>query len=146
MSIEINDFVGSIRRAEAAKDFVGGAPVPAPAGAQNAYEKESRAFATYLRSGKITAEVREASNMTTGDNGAIIPATIAAKIIETVEKICPIFNMTTKYNVKGTLTFPVYDESGDKVQCAYATEFTALDSHTGKFTPVALGGYLVGDF
>ena len=52
--------------------------------------------------------------------------------------------MTTKYNVKGTLTFPVYDESGDKVQCAYATEFNALDSHTGKFTSVALGGYLVG--
>lgn len=144
MSKEIKDIDATIRMAEAAKDFVAGAPVPAPAGAQNAYEKESRAFAAYLRSGKITAEVREASNMTTGDNGAIIPATIAAKIIETVENICPIFNLTTKYNVKGTLTFPVYDESGDKVQCAYATEFTALDSHTGKFTPVALGGFLVG--
>ena len=144
MSKEIKDIDATIRMAEAAKDFVAGAPVPAPAGAQNAYEKESRAFATYLRSGKITAEVREASNMSNGDNGAIIPATIAAKIIETVENICPIFNMTTKYNVKGTLTFPVYDESEDKVQCAYATEFTALESHTGKFTPVALGGYLVG--
>ena len=99
MSKEIKDIDATIRMAEAAKDFVGGAPVPAPAGAQNAYEKESRAFAAYLRSGKITAEVREASNMTNGDNGAIIPATIAAKIIETVENICPIFNMTTKYNV-----------------------------------------------
>lgn len=144
MTQEIKDIDATIRMADAAKAFVNDTPVPAPAGIQNAFEKESRAFATYIREGKITAEVREAVNMTKGENGAIIPTTIAAKIIETVENICPIFSLTTKYNVKGTLNFPVYDESVDQVKCAYATEFTALDSHTGKFTSVSLGGYLVG--
>lgn len=143
MSKEIKDIDDTVRMFDASKTLADGKKTPASSKAQADFEKESRAFASYVREGKIV-ETREAVNMTTGDNGAIIPATIAAKIIETVENICPIFNMTTKYNVKGTLTFPVYDESGDKVQCAYATEFTALESHTGKFTPVALGGYLVG--
>ena len=143
MSKEIKDIDDTVRMFDASKTLADGKKIPASSKAQADFEKESRAFASYIRKGKIV-ETREAVNMTTGDNGAIIPATIAAKIIETVENICPIFNMTTKYNVKGTITFPVYDESKDKVQCAYATEFTALDSHTGKFTPVALGGYLVG--
>lgn len=143
MSKEIKDIDDTVRMFDASKTLADGKKIPASSKAQADFEKESRAFASYIRKGKIV-ETREAVNMTTGDNGAIIPATIAAKIIETVENICPIFNMTTKYNVKGTITFPVYDESGDKVQCAYATEFTALDSHTGKFTPVVLGGYLVG--
>ena len=143
MSKEIKDIDETVRMFDASKTLADGKKIPASSKAQADFEKESRAFASYVRKGKIV-ETREAVNMTTGDNGAIIPATIAAKIIETVENICPIFNMTTKYNVKGTITFPVYDESGDKVQCAYATEFNALDSHTGKFTSVALGGYLVG--
>lgn len=143
MSKEIKDIDDTVRMFDASKTLADGKKTPASSKAQADFEKESRAFASYVREGKIV-ETREAVNMTTGDNGAIIPATIAAKIIETVENICPIFNMTTKYNVKGTLTFPVYDESGDKVQCAYATEFSALDSHTGKFTNVALKGYLVG--
>ena len=143
MSKEIKDIDDTVRMFDASKTLADGKKIPASSKAQADFEKESRAFASYIRKGKIV-ETREAVNMTTGDNGAIIPATIAAKIIETVENICPIFNMTTKYNVKGTITFPVYDESGDKVQCAYATEFTALESHTGKFTPVVLGGYLVG--
>ena len=100
-------------------------------------------MAEYVRSGKLT-EIRAGVNMTLGDNGAIIPTTIANKIIETVENICPIFDLSSKYNVKGSLTFPVYEETTDQVQCAYATEFKALDSHTGKFTTVSLGGYLVG--
>ena len=143
MSKEIKDIDDTVRMFDASKTLADGKKIPASSKAQADFEKESRAFASYIRKGKIV-ETRVAVNMTTGDNGAIIPATIAAKIIETVENICPIFNMTTKYNVKGTLTFPVYDESGDKVQCAYATEFNALDSHTGKLTSVALGGYLVG--
>lgn len=111
----------------------------------DAFEVESRAFANFIRTGKTNyTEERNAVNMSTGDNGAIIPSTIANKIIETVENICPIFSLTTKYNVKGTLNFPVYNEGTDAVKCAYAAEFTALESHTGKFTSVSIGGYLVG--
>lgn len=57
MTKEIKDIDATIRMAEAAKGLGDGAKAPAPQ-AQNAYEKESRAFAAYLRSGKITTEVR----------------------------------------------------------------------------------------
>lgn len=139
---EIKNIDETIRMYEAAKGVKGEGAVNTAA-AQSDYEQERRALAEFVRSGKLT-EIRAGVNMTLGDNGAIIPTTIANKIIETVENICPIFDLSSKYNVKGSLTFPVYDETTDQVQCAYATEFQALDSHTGKFTTVSLGGYLVG--
>lgn len=139
---EIKNIDETIRMYEAAKGVKGEGAVNTVA-AQSDYEQERRALAEYVRSGKLT-EIRAGVNMTLGDNGAIIPTTIANKIIETVENICPIFDLSSKYNVKGSLTFPVYDETTDQVQCAYATEFKALDSHTGNFTTVSLGGYLVG--
>lgn len=137
---EIKSIDETVRMYEAAKGIKGDAT---NTNAQSDYEQERRALAEYVRSGKLT-EIRAGVNMTLGDNGAIIPTSIANKIIETVENICPIFDLSSKYNVKGSLTFPVYDETTDQVQCAYATEFKALDSHTGKFTSVSLGGYLVG--
>lgn len=107
------------------------------------FEVEARAFADYIRAGRLSAvENRSAVNMTMGDNGAVIPSTIANKIIENVEEICPIYELSTHYNVKGELTFPVYDETGNKVACAYASEFTALSSQVGKFGKITLKGYL----
>lgn len=137
---EIKSIDETVRMYEAAKGIKGDVT---NTNAQSDYEQERRALAEFVRSGKLT-EIRAGVNMTLGDNGAIIPTTIANKIIETVENICPIFDLSSKYNVKGSLTFPVYDETTDQVQCAYATEFKALDSHTGNFTTVSLGGYLVG--
>lgn len=137
---EIKSIDETVRMYEAAKGIKGDVT---NTNAQSDYEQERRALAEFVRSGKLT-EIRAGVNMTLGDNGAIIPTTIAHKIIETVENICPIFDLSSKYNVKGSLTFPVYDETTDQVQCAYATEFKTLDSHTGKFTTVSLGGYLVG--
>lgn len=104
-------------------------------------ELETRAFAAHIR-GEILEQ--RAENLTKSDNGAIIPKTIANKIIETVKELSPIYQLATKYNVKGDLTFPVYDESTQKIQCAYATEFTSLTSHSGKFTSVTLSGFLAG--
>lgn len=99
---------------------------------------EHRAFIDYIK------ENRANNNWTFGDNGAVIPTTIASKIIKRITEICPIYALTTKYNEKGNLQFPVYDETADKITVAYATEFTELENHAGKFTSVTLGGYLVG--
>lgn len=99
---------------------------------------EHRAFIDYIK------ENRANQNWTFGDNGAVIPTTIANKIIKRITEICPIYALTTKYNEKGNLQFPVYDETTDKITVAYATEFTELEAHAGKFTSVTLGGYLVG--
>lgn len=109
------------------------------------FEVESRAFASYLRNGSMSyVEERAAVNMTMGDNGAVVPTSIANKIIETVGNIAPILQLSARYNVKGTLSFPKYDESNGGITCAYAEEFVALTSTAGKFTSVSLGGYLVG--
>ena len=107
-------------------------------------ELETRAFECYIRGIAPEVEVREASNMTAGDNGAVIPKSIARKIITKVAEISPLFARATKYNVGGTLTIPVYDESEQKITVAYATEFTALTSNSGKFASVSLTGFLAG--
>lgn len=103
---------------------------------------EVRAFASYIRSAKV--ETRDDVNMTMTDNGAIIPKTIAAKIIKQVKDISPIYAAATKYNVKGTLSIPYYDETTDHVTVAWATEFTELESHSGKFKTIDLTGFLAG--
>ena len=82
--------------------------------------------------------------MTVGDNGAVIPTSIANKIIEMVKEISPLYQLATHYDVGGTLTIPSYDESTQKITMAYATEFTALTSSSGKFTSISLGGFLAG--
>lgn len=141
LSKEIKGIDATLKLNEEARSFakVEGAEEKAEL---NTLEVESRAFAAYLRSGNMNVETR--ANMTMGNNGAVVPTTIANKIIETVENICPIYQLASRFNVAGSLSFPAYDESTDKVQCAYATEFTALTAHSGNFTSVSLDGYLVG--
>lgn len=107
-------------------------------------EMETRAFECYIRGVSADVEIRAAVNMTVGDNGAVIPTSIANKIIEMVKEISPLYQLATHYDVGGTLTIPSYDESTQKITMAYATEFTALTSSSGKFTSISLGGFLAG--
>lgn len=107
-------------------------------------ELETRAFECYIRGMTADVETRDAVNMTVGDNGAVIPTSIANKIIEMVKEISPLYQLATHYDVGGTLTIPSYDESTQKITMAYATEFTALTSTSGKFTSISLGGFLAG--
>lgn len=65
---------------------------------------EERAFAAYIR-GEVLQE-RADVNLTVGDNGAVIPTSIAQKIIKKVVDICPIYQLATRYNVGGTLSIP----------------------------------------
>lgn len=107
-------------------------------------ELENRAFECYVRGIAPELETREAVNMTVGDNGAVIPTSIANKIIGMVKEISPLYQRATHYNVGGNLTIPSYDESTQKITMAYATEFTALTSTSGKFTSISLSGFLTG--
>ena len=105
--------------------------------------QEERAFERFIRG--VLAEERADVNLTKGDNGAVIPTSIAKKIIKQVYDISPILEKSTKYNVKGKLEIPYYSESdGAKVNMAYATEFTSLESNVGKFTNIELTGFLAG--
>jgi len=106
---------------------------------ENQEEKELRCFANYIR-GKV--EERADVNMTQGANGAVIPSSIAKKIIDKIVDICPIYSMADRYNVKGKLGIPYYDEETNQIECDYADEFTDAESTSGKFGSIELGGFL----
>lgn len=104
-----------------------------------AEEKEFEAF--------IRGQLNErASNLTpaVGSGQVLIPTTIANRIITQVYNMCPILEKSTKYNVKGKLELPYYDESTQSITVDWATEFQDLESNVGKFTNITLTGYLAG--
>lgn len=106
---------------------------------------EERAFEAYVMRG--VAELRAGEqNITMGNNGAIIPTTIANRIIKKVTDISPIFRGAVRYNVKGTLKVPVWGNANTthNIAVGYQTEFTDITADAGKFTSVDLGGYLAG--
>lgn len=105
-------------------------------------ELEERAFEAHIR-GEVLQE-RADANLTSGDNGAVIPTSIVNKIIKKVHDICPIYQLATKYNVGGTLSIPYYDETDGNITMAYATEFSELESTSGKFKSIELKGFLAG--
>lgn len=104
-------------------------------------QAEERAFAAYIR-GKV--ETRADKNLVAADNGAIIPKTIANRIIKKVYEISPIVNAATHYNVKGQLDLPYYDEDTSAISVSYADEFAALEANVGKFAKITLNGFLAG--
>ena len=114
------------------------------AGSEEKTEKEKqeeRAFGNYIRG---IVEERADVNLTKSDNGAVIPTSIADKIITKIKEICPIYEMADRYEVGGTLTIPYYDESTQKITMAYADEFTDLNSTSGQFKSIELKGFLAG--
>lgn len=107
-------------------------------------EKDVKAFANFIRN-RVNGITNEGDiNLTKGDNGAVIPKTIAKKIIDKVIEISPLYASATKYNGKGTLAIPKYDDSTDDVTVSYADEFSDLVSNSGKFATIDLGGFLIG--
>lgn len=103
-------------------------------------EDERRAFEAYVRGVVLNERV----NMTKAANGAVIPTTIANKIIAKVYNICPILERSTKYNVKGKLIVPYYDESSHAITVDYADEFEELTSNVGNTDKIELNGFLAG--
>lgn len=106
---------------------------------REAEERDLADFEAYLR-GKV--EERENTNMVKTENGAVIPSTIANKIIQKVVDICPIYYDADRYNVKGTLQIPYYDETTKDIKMEYCDEFTDGESSVGKFASITLTGYL----
>lgn len=143
---EFDHITGEIRSIDAtieklrANEGMGKITEPTPA-QKTAADAEERAFAAYIR-GNLE-ELRADGGMTKTDNGAIIPKTVANKIIETLKDICPIYALASKFNVKGDLVFPSYDDTTGPI-ATYAEEFTALTSKSGSFKGITLKGYLVG--
>lgn len=108
---------------------------------ENRAEDDRRIFADYIR-GVVTGENR--ADMTLGENGAVIPTTIANEIIKKIKDISPVYNDAAHYNVKGTLSIPYVDEEGTSLAVAYADEFAELEGEKEKFASIELGGFLAG--
>lgn len=119
-------------------------------GADRACEDEERAiekrdydaFDNYIR-GHVIHE--RANELAPANNGAIVPTTIARKIIELVYDMCPILERSDKYTVKGKFSIPYYPaDAATQIAVDYQTEFNALSSSTGNFTTIDLTGFLAG--
>lgn len=105
-------------------------------------ERDSKVFVDYIRG---VLENRAEANLTVGNNGAIIPTTIAQKVIKKAYDMSSILKDATKYNTKGKLSIPVYGADGENdIAMAYAEEFVELEGKIGKFTSVDLGNHLAG--
>ena len=113
------------------------------AAAEEVAKEEERAFDAYVR-GVVLNKRGTDVNLTKGANGAVIPTTIANKIIAKVYDICPILERSTKYNVKGKLVVPYYDESTKAITVDYAAEFVEITSEVGSFDKIELDGFLAG--
>lgn len=109
---------------------------------------EERAFASYIkRQCGIHVEERSGEqNLDMGNNGAVIPVTIAQRIISKVQEMAPVLAKATRFNVKGTLKVPVWGKANTThdITVGYQAEFNDITADSGKFTSVDLSGYLAG--
>ncbi len=138
----LNASIKAIQETRAEEITVPADIAPAVNEAEQRAADEFRMFEEYLR-GKAV-EVRAGANWTKTDNGAVIPSTIVNKIIDKVNEISPVYQLSTKYVVGGTINIPYYDGSEQDVSCAYSEEFADLEASAGKFKSIQLTGYLVG--
>lgn len=102
--------------------------------------KEAKEFEKFIRN-------NERGNLSpaSGSGQVLVPVTIADRIMKRVYQISPILERATKYTITGKLSVPYYSEdTTDKINVAYATEFTALTANVGKFTSIDLDGFLIG--
>lgn len=133
----------TIAALDAAKDVDEKTEVPAAktdgGSEEDNTEAEERAFVNHIRG---IVETRADVNLTTTANGAIIPTSIANKIIERVQEISPIYQLATRYNVGGKLAIPYYDESEGTIEVSYSNEFEDVASSSAKFGSIELGGHL----
>lgn len=111
--------------------------------AQEQEKKDRDLFESYLRARVINQRDGELTPAE-GSGQVLIPQTIAKQIIKKVYDISPVLDRSAKFNVKGTLNIPYYDTSVSNITVAYASEFSPLASHNGKFTTIELKGFLAG--
>lgn len=139
---EIRAIDATIAAAERARGIE---PMPTATGSNEERAKaEERAFVDYIR-GTVREMRADGDKLELANNGAIIPTSIANRIIKEVKDRCPILQMATVYSVKGTLKIPVWGANeNDKIAVGYSDDFEELTANTANFTSVDLGGFLAG--
>lgn len=141
LEAQIGRIDASLRAIDAQRDLMKRAEVSDPAEdnepKETVEQMELRAFANIIRQ-------RSDSNITKTDNGAVIPKTIAKRIIDKVKDISPLFARSEHYDIKGTVSIPYVDSDNDNITVEYADEFKELESKSAKIAAVDLSGFLTG--
>ena len=145
---EISSLDATIKAEERAQNIRDiAAPSAAPKEDEPTKEQlEERAFADFLN-GRITEMRSGEQNVDwNNNNAAVVPVTIASRIIDEVIDLCPILSGADVYHEKGVLKIPKWTKANSThdVTVGYATEFQNLTADSGKFISVDLGGYLAG--
>lgn len=103
------------------------------------YAKERKEFANTLR-----RFVNSADTPTTKTDAAVmIPTTVWDHIITQVEDICPIYQWSDKFDLKGNFVIPVDNDEGN-LAVDWAEEFDELVSGNVRLASIELKGYLAG--
>lgn len=97
--------------------------------------EEQRAFVNYVQTG-------ETRDLAGASNGAVIPTTIAKRIVDKVFEISPIVAEAQKFFVGEDLNLPVYDYSTHVT--SFLTEFTDIVESGGTFASVSLKSKIIG--
>ena len=140
---EIKDIDATIERETRARGII---ETPAEENEQEDREKaEERAFVDYIM-GRVHEMRAGEQNLDLAHNGAIIPTTIANRIIKEVTERCPILQRATVYHIRGKLMIPTWGlgEGGNKINVGYTDDFVELTANVGQFGSIELGGFLAG--
>ena len=81
--------------------------------------REEREFEDFIR-GVVMNRRDDPINLTESAGGVLIPKTVAERIIEEIYDICPILDKSSKYQTKGDLVIPYYDESSTAIEVGFA--------------------------
>lgn len=112
--------------------------VPAEPKGETDEEKETRAFATYIRA---TMQNGQSRALTMGDSGAIIGKTIAQQIVTKAVEISPILSTARKFNSKGEISVPAFTNG---INVAYKKDLAALTAGNSSFSSAVLKPLVAG--
>ena len=105
---------------------------------------EEKAFADFIMNRAMENRAGEIQ-LTQGNNGSIVPTTIANRIIKAVRDMVPFLQLADVVYTNGKLSVPVYGEDATNyIEADYVDEGTELTDNIGKFTTIDLTGFVIG--
>lgn len=144
----INEIDSTIACEERARKLTDAKTVVEPEKKEQTVEEraaaEEKAFADFIRGAAVENRAGEIQ-LTQGNNGAIVPQSIADRIIVAVRDMVPFLSLADVVTTNGKLSVPVYGEDAtNHINAEYVDEGEELTDNVGKFTTIDLSGYVIG--
>lgn len=144
----INEIDSTIDCEERARKLTDTKPIVKPEKKEQTVEEraaaEEKAFADFIRGAAVENRAGEIQ-LTQGNNGAIVPQSIANRIIVAVRDMVPFLSLADVVTTNGKLSVPVYGEDATNyINAEYVDEGEELTDNVGKFATIDLSGYVIG--